>query len=171
MERFESLLNPGAAASCDFSLLIQCSANLEAPQGSAFGFPNPLLGLAGWIAPIVVGVALLAGARFARWFWWLFALGMTGAMAFVIWLIGQSIYVLGTLCPWCMVTWAVTIPAFVTSWLHLLRSGMISDSARARSMGQTLMRWSPVIIIAGYFVIVFLAQIQLEFINNILQTI
>ena len=70
-----------------------------------FGFPNPILGLAGWVAPIVVGFAILAGARFARWFWWLFELGMAFAFVFVIWLIGQSIFVLGTLCPWCMVTW------------------------------------------------------------------
>ena len=60
----------------------------------------------------MVGVAILAGARFARWFWWLFELGVAGAFVFVIWLIGQSIFVLGTLCPWCMVTWVVTIPTF-----------------------------------------------------------
>ena len=29
-----------------------------------------------------------------------------------VWLIAQSIYVLDVLCPWCMLTWAVTIPTF-----------------------------------------------------------
>ena len=104
---------------------MQCAKNLESWQGSVFGFPNPILGLTGWVAPIVVGVAILAGARFARWFWWLFELGLAFAFVFVIWLIGQSIFVLGTLCPWCMVTWVVTIPTFYAVTLHLLRTGIV----------------------------------------------
>ena len=74
--------------------------------------------------------AILAGARFARWFWWLFELGMTLAFVFVIWLIGQSIFVLGTLCPWCMVTWAVTIPTYYVVTLHVLRSGIVPRPGR-----------------------------------------
>ena len=75
MERLHLLEDPDAIARCDFSPLVQCSKNLESWQGSVFGFPNPILGLTGWVAPIVVGFAILAGARFARWFWWLFELG------------------------------------------------------------------------------------------------
>src|SRR5690606_32701731 len=112
LEKFHALEYPGTSASCDFSVLVQCTANLDSWQGSVFGFPNPLIGLSGWIAPVVVGVALLAGARFARLFWWLFAAGMFFAFGCVCWLIGQSMFVLCTLCPWCMVTWAVTIRSF-----------------------------------------------------------
>ena len=43
------------------------------------------------------------------WFWFLFWCGFVFAMGFVIWLMTQSIYELGTLGPWCMVTWAVVI--------------------------------------------------------------
>ena len=76
MERLHLLAEPRRdRLGCDFSPLVQCSKNLESWQGSVFGFPNPILGLAGWVAPIVVGVAILAGARFARWFWWLFEAG------------------------------------------------------------------------------------------------
>jgi uncharacterized membrane protein len=74
------------------------------------------------MAPIVVGAAILAGARFARWFWVAFWAGIAFAFAFVIWLISQSIYVLGTLCPWCMVTWLVTIPTFYVVTIHLFRT-------------------------------------------------
>ena len=92
LEKLHALANPGEAASCDFSVLYQCTANLDSPQGSIFGFPNPLIGLIGWMAPIVVGVSLLAGARFPRWYWAVFNLGMAGAMALVVYLISQSIY-------------------------------------------------------------------------------
>ncbi|GAA1737119.1 vitamin K epoxide reductase family protein [Microbacterium paludicola] len=164
IERFHSLQNPGTDASCDFSLLVQCSANLESAQGSAFGFPNPILGLTGWVAPIVVGMALLAGARFAKWFWLLFLAGMTFAFGFVVWLIGQSIFVLGTLCPWCMVTWVVTIPSFYAVLLHTIR---VVGGSGARRVAGTLMGWLPLFAIVSYAVIAVLAQLRLDVLDNL----
>jgi uncharacterized membrane protein len=171
LEKFAALADPDAGASCDFSVLVQCSANLDSWQGSAFGFPNPIIGVAGWVAPIVVGVALLAGARFARWFWWCFWAGMAFAFGFVIWLIGQSIYDLGTLCPWCMATWAVTIPTFYAVSLHLLRSGQVPAPAGVRRAAERLMAWVPLATILSFAVIVLLAQVQLDAIPNIWRTL
>ncbi|MDF2045416.1 MULTISPECIES: vitamin K epoxide reductase family protein [Microbacterium] len=161
MERFAQLKNPGEAASCDFSVLVQCSANLQSPQGSVFGFPNPIIGLTAWMAPVVVGMALLAGARFARWFWALFWLGFAFAITFVIWLISQSIFVLATLCPWCMVTWSVVIPSFFVVTLHVLREGVI-PAPRVRHVAERLMPWVPLMTLAAFVVIAVIAQARLN---------
>lgn len=161
-EKFRLLLNPGSSASCDFSPLVQCGRNLDSWQGSVFGFPNPLLGLTGWVAPVVVGVAILAGARFARWFWTLFLLGMTFAFGFVVWLIGQSVYVLGTLCPWCMVTWVVTVPTFYAVLLHTLRIGALPGPAKVRRAADALMGWLPLLAVASYAVVAVLAELRLH---------
>lgn len=165
-ERFALLQNPGSSASCDISLLVQCGKNLESAQGSVFGFPNPILGLTGWVAPIVVGAALLAGARFARWFWLLFGAGVTAALAFVLWLIMQSIFVLGTLCPWCMVTWSVTIPTFFAVVVHLVRVGAIPSSAAGRRRADGLMAWTPLMAIVAFAIIGVIAQVQLDWISE-----
>ncbi len=161
MERFAQLQNPGTAASCDFSVLVQCSANLQSPQGSVFGFPNPIIGLTAWAAPIVVGMALLAGARFARWFWVLFWLGFAFALTFVIWLISQSIFVLATLCPWCMVTWSVVIPSFFVVTLHVLREGVV-PAPRVRHLAERLMPWVPLMTLAAFVVVAVIAQSRLN---------
>lgn len=161
MERFHQLQNPGEAASCDFNVLVQCSTNLQSAQGSVFGFPNPIIGLGAWIAPIVVGAALLAGARFARWFWVLFWLGFAFALTFVIWLIAQSVFVLATLCPWCMVTWSVVIPSFFVVTLHVLREGVI-PSARVREAADRLMVWVPLMTIIAFAVVAVFAQLRLN---------
>ena len=162
MERVHLLANPDAILGCDISPLVQCGKNLASWQGSLFGFPNPILGLTGWMAPIVVGVAILAGARFARWFWWLFEVGVTLALVFVIWLIGQSIFVLGTLCPWCMVTWAVTIPTFYAVTLHILRTGILPAPAVIRSGADRLMGWVPLLAVISYAIVAVLAQLRLD---------
>ena len=41
-------------------------------------------------------------------------------MVFVHWLIYQSVFVIGALCPYCMVVWAVTIPTFFYVTVHNL---------------------------------------------------
>ncbi|GAB3601995.1 vitamin K epoxide reductase family protein [Microbacterium aureliae] len=167
MERFHLLLEPDALASCDFSVLVQCTANLESWQGSVFGFPNPILGLTGWVAPVAVGAALLAGARFARWFWLLFTAGMAFAFGFVVWLISQSVFVLGTLCPWCMVTWAVTIPTFYAVVLHGLRSGNLPAPAGVRRGADTLMGWVPLLAVVSYAVVAVIAQLRLDVLGSL----
>jgi uncharacterized membrane protein len=167
VEKFALLTDPAGALSCDFSPLVQCTKNLESWQGSLFGFPNPVIGLAAWIAPVVVGVALLAGARFARWYWVLFNLGVVGALVLVVWLISQSVFVLGTLCPWCMVTWAATIPLFWTVTLYNLREGNIPVPAGVRRVASALYGWIPAITLASYLVVAVVAQLRLDVLGSL----
>jgi uncharacterized membrane protein len=167
IEKFHALTNPGEGASCDFSVLVQCSKNLESWQGSVFGFPNPVLGLACWVAPIVVGVAMLAGARFSRWFWIVFWAGFVFAFGFVCWLIAQSIFALATLCPWCLVTWSVTIPSFFAVTLHILRIGALPVSERVRDIADTLMGWVPLMTVIAYAIIAVMAQVRLDVLGSL----
>lgn len=158
VEKFVILADPDASLSCDLSAFIQCGKNLESWQGSVFGFPNPILGLTGWMAPLVVGVAILAGARFPRWFWALFGVGITFAFGFVCWLISQSIYDLIVLCPWCMVTWAVTIPTFFATMLHLTRNGTFTRNEVVQQRADKLMAWVPLATVVAYAIIIVMAQ-------------
>lgn len=162
LDKFQLLQDPDAQLGCNLSILVQCGRNLESWQGSLLGFPNPILGLAGWIAPIAVGVAILAGARFARWFWIAFNVGLLGAIGFVIWLISQSIFVLGTLCPWCMVTWSVTIPSFIAVTAFTVKNGVIPASAAVRRVAGVVSSWIVVVTLACYLVIAIIAQLRLD---------
>ncbi|WP_258065518.1 vitamin K epoxide reductase family protein [Rathayibacter tritici] len=162
LDKFAALTDPGASLGCDFSLLVQCSANLTSAQGAVFGFPNPLIGLAAWIAPIVVGAGLLAGARFDRWFWALFNLGFLLALVFVGWLVATSIFALGTLCPWCMLTWAVVIPGFWLVTLRNLREGVYPVPAGVRRVAGAAYGWSGFITLICYLLIAVIAQVRLD---------
>lgn len=167
LDKFALLENPQAQLSCNFSVLIGCSKNLDSWQGAVLGFPNPLIGVACWPAVIAVGVAILARARFARWFWMLFNLGILGALVLVIFLIDQSIYALFVLCPWCMVTWSVTIPTFLAVTLYNLKTGNIPVPASVRRVAGTLYSWVPLITIVCYAIVAILAQLKLDWLHNI----
>ena len=54
---------------------------------------------------------LLARVALPRWIWIGLAAGRS--VLFVHWLIVQTLYGIGALCPYCMVVWAVTIPLLV----------------------------------------------------------
>lgn len=166
LAKFQTLLQPDTNLGCDFSVLVQCGKNLDAWQGSVFGFPNPLIGLCGFVAPIAVGVGILAGARFSRWFWILFNLGIVGALAFVCWLIYQSIFSLFTLCPWCMVVWSVTIPLFWAVTLYNLSRGNI-PAGGARRFFAAAYGWVPLLTLASYLVVAIVAQVKLDVITSL----
>ncbi len=165
LDKFAVLENPGAELNCNISVLVQCGKNLASAQGSAFGFPNPLIGLGGFAAVIAVGVGLLAGATFARWFWIAFNVGIAGALTFVIWLIGTSIFVLGTLCPWCMLVWSATIPLFWVVTVRNLRDGVYGHAATG--VGKALTPWVIPITIGSYLVAAILAQLVLDVIHRL----
>jgi uncharacterized membrane protein len=160
LDKLAVLENPEADLDCNLSVIVQCGVNLGSWQGAILGFPNPILGVAGFVAPIAVGVALLAGAAFSRWFWMAFNLGVAGAFAFCLWLAYQSIFNLGTLCPWCMLVWAVTIPLFWALTLRNARAGVFGPGPVP--LGARLYGWVPAISLAGYIVIAVVAQMRLD---------
>lgn len=130
LERIHVATNPDATLSCDLNPFISCKSVMLTAQAKLFGFPNPLIGLAAFIAPIVVGFAILAGARFARWFWRCFLIGCSLGFVFVIWLFSQSTFVIHVLCPYCMIAWAAMIPLFWRVFLHAAAEGIIDVPVR-----------------------------------------
>lgn len=166
VDKVGTFIDPATAPSCNVSVLVQCGKNLGSWQGSLFGFPNPLIGVGGWLAVIAVGIMVLGGLRFARWFWLTFNVGVAGALALVCWLIYQSIFVLATLCPWCMATWAVTIPTFWLVTLYNLKSGHLPVPKRTRSFFTAAYGWVPLLTFTSYVVIFVLAQLRLDVIHR-----
>ncbi|MGL5828789.1 MAG: vitamin K epoxide reductase family protein [Angustibacter sp.] len=93
--------------------------------GRGVRVPEPIIGIAWFAVTLTVGIAILAGAQFRRWFWLGFVAGVTFGAVFVHWLIYQSLYRIGALCPYCMVVWAVTAPIFWYAALHSTKAGNV----------------------------------------------
>lgn len=120
VEKIALLRDPAYVPSCSINPILSCGSVMTKPQAEAFGFPNPLLGIAGFAAVATIGAALLAGATFRRWFWLGLQAGTTFGVVFVHWLIFQSLYRIQALCPYCIAVWAVTVPIFWYVTLHNL---------------------------------------------------
>jgi uncharacterized membrane protein len=113
VEKIEILINPDYVPSCSINPVLSCGSVMVTEQASAFGFPNSLIGIVAFTVVLVTGVLALARIDLPRWYWTGLAIGTLLGTAFVHWLIYQSLYSIGALCPYCMVVWAVTIPLLV----------------------------------------------------------
>ena len=134
LEKAKLAVDPSYIPPCNVNPFISCGTVMLTPQASAFGFPNSLIGIAGFAALITIGVVLLVGTRLPRWFWLALQAGTTFAVAFIFWLFFQSVYRIGTLCPYCMVVWAMTIPVFWYTTLHNLQEGHVRLSEGLSSL-------------------------------------
>ena len=121
-DKLELLRNPGFVPSCDFGSVLSCSNIMKTGEAEVFGFPNSLLGLIGFSVIITLGVLLLAKIDFPEWVWAGLQVGLVFGIFSVHWLIFESLYDIGSLCPWCMVVWSVTIPIFLYVTIRNLRA-------------------------------------------------
>lgn len=125
-DKISLLTNPHFRPNCDLNPVISCGSVMASKQGSAFGFPNPIIGLVAFPVLMSVGVSILAGATFKQWFWRWFNIGLLLAVIFIHWLFFQSVYRIQALCPYCMVVWVVTITTLWYVTLYNLQQGNIT---------------------------------------------
>jgi uncharacterized membrane protein len=136
LEKLEVLKDPNHTTVCDVNPWISCGQVMQTPQSSVFGFPNMFIGIVAFAVIITVGMALLSGARFNRWYWLGLQTGVTLGFAFVVWLWFQALYEIRILCPFCMVVWAAMIPLFV--WVtvrNIVRGAIPAPAGVAKILG------------------------------------
>lgn len=154
VEKIALTENPDYVPTCSINPVLSCGSVMLTPQAAAFGIPNPIIGIAGFAAVAVVGAAVLAGARFAGWFWVGIQAAVTFAIVFVHWLIFQSLFVIGALCPYCMIVWAVTIPIFWHTTVHNLSSLQRDDASPGSRTITLLQEYRGAILTAWYILVI-----------------
>lgn len=113
VDKLELLRNSNATFACNVNVFVSCKGVLSSAQAEVFGFPSSLIGVAGFSVVTAFGVLTLLRTVLPRSVWWSLQVGTTLGVAFVTWLQYESIFVIGSLCPYCMVTWVVVIAVFV----------------------------------------------------------
>ena len=150
--------------SCNISPFITCGPNLLAPAGNLLGFTNAILGMTLFLGPIFAAVGALAAPGGMRaWYWLVFAVFVLGGYVLVHVFAYRSIFEFGSLCPWCLIVWLMTIPLFwsVAGWT--LRAGVWG--AGARRVGALIGSWLVLIVVVDYVVIAVAAQMRLDLLS------
>jgi uncharacterized membrane protein len=115
--------NPNADLSCNISSKISCGTVGTSWQASLLGFPNAFLGLMFESVVIAFAIAGIARVIFPRWY----MLGVQAiyviAIVFAYWLFAQAYFVIGAMCPWCLLITITTLLVFTSMTRINIRAG------------------------------------------------
>lgn len=109
VEAFQLAKNPNAALSCSVNVILNCATVAKHPSAEMFGFPNSFFGIIAEPVVITVAIAGLAGVKFPRGFMFAAQIGYTIGLVYALYLLGISYFVIGALCPWCLLVTLTTI--------------------------------------------------------------
>lgn len=132
--------DPGAQLACNINAAISCGTVGVSWQAHLLGFPNAFLGLVAEPVVITIAVASLAKVRFPRGFMLAAQIIYTIGVAFAYWLFFQAMFVIGALCPWCLLITLSTTLVF-SSLTHVnLRDNNLFLSERAHQRATAALR-------------------------------
>lgn len=154
VEKIALIEDPSYVPSCSINPILSCGSIMRTEQAEAFGFPNPIIGVAGFAIVTTTGMAILAGATLRRWFWLGLQVGTTFGVGFIHWLVFQSLYRIDALCLYCMVVWVVTIALFWYTTLHNARAGHLRLPGPSRRVARLAGEYHGVVLTAWYLAIV-----------------
>lgn len=146
--------NPEYIPICSINPILSCTSVMASAQAELFGIPNPVFGVIAFTALITFGVLLLTGTLFARAIWQLaVAAGFMGIL-FSHYLFIQSMFVLGTICPWCSLIWVITIAIFWVIVSYALENKLLGTSKRLTLISELWGKYRLPILISWYLLLI-----------------
>ncbi len=161
--------NPTADLPCNLNPFVSCTSVATSWQGEVFGFPNSLLGITAFAMLLAIGVMLFSGGRSRKPLWLLVNFGTFIALIFVFWFFYQSVYNIGSLCLYCMITWAVTWPIFLYTTIWNFREKHFEFENFKNSTQKVINKFCDIlsdfhlqILAVGYLIVIFLILLRFK---------
>lgn len=128
------LRNPNTSLSCNINPVLSCQSVMKTWQADLlFGMPNSLIGVAAFAVMLTFGVLILMNVKLPRWMWIGLWLGVLGGLAFAGWMLDQSLYAIGVLCPFCLIVDFSTVMIFGALSQHIFRNNLMEFNAKTNA--------------------------------------
>jgi uncharacterized membrane protein len=157
LDKFDILSNPDVVLPCDISNIFSCGIVMRSRWSEIFGIPWSLLGIAGYPAALLTGILLMDRKKLNPFL--TFAVYFPPFLAFVLstWFMWLSAYVIGTFCPWCIVSAVSSTSIYFALTIINLKENNFRLSAKQSDYLQAKIRGSwhvPFIVLWFIFMIV-----------------
>jgi uncharacterized membrane protein len=153
-ETIHVLTTASYVPSCNLNPILSCGSVMKTEQASLLGIPNSIFGLVAFSMLLTFGLLLLGGAKLHAWVWRGAQLAATLGVIFMHYLVIQAVFVIQTLCPWCLVIWAIVLPTFWYITLYNLRHHVIPLPARLSQCAAFIQKHHLAILIVWYAAII-----------------
>jgi len=153
-DKLKVLTDSSYVPDCSINPILSCVSVMQSTQSEILGFPNQIVGIIAFSVFISVGVLMRFTKSFDGILWRLLTLGTLLGFAVIHWLVFQSLYVLGALCLWCMLTWAAFAPLAWYSLLFSLKNNYISVPDSLKSTKDFAIKNHYMILVTWYLIVV-----------------
>lgn len=140
VEAVELAKNPFAQLSCSINAIVNCATVAIHPSSALFGFPNAFLGLLAEPVVITVAIAGIGGVKFPRKFMFAAQVCYTLGFIFAYYLLHTSTFIIGALCPWCLLVTLSTTFVFFSMTRYNIREGNLYFSDRIAKRANELIK-------------------------------
>lgn len=163
VEAVELAKNPNAELSCSVNVILNCATVALHPTAELLGFPNSFLGLIAEPIVITVAIAGLAGIAFPRRFMFAAQIGYTLGFIFAIYLFFTSMFVIGALCPWCLLVTASTTFVWFSITRYNIRENNLYLPKKLQKAAHRFVEKDYDKLVLGIFVAAMIAGIFLKY--------
>jgi len=120
LDKISLIKNPNYVPPCAVNTVFNCGTVMRTQYAEMFGFPNSLMGIAGYALAIITGIFLFQYRKYNLVIAWITSVPtILGFLISYYWLY-LSAYVIGVFCPWCLLsTFSSTMIFFAITTLHL----------------------------------------------------
>ena len=161
VEAIELARNPDATLACNVNIVLNCATVGLHESAYLFGFPNSFLGMLAEPVVITVAIAGLSGVVFPRLFMAVAQFFYSLGFLFALYLLGMSYFVIGALCPWCLlVTLTTTLVWFAITRYNILENNLYLSkewhqrlSSFVKNGYDTLVMWSFMVAVIAAIII------------------
>lgn len=158
VEALELAKDPNAVLSCSINVVINCATVAAHPTASLLGFPNSFLGLIAEPVVITVAIAGLSGIKFGRKFMFAAQIGYSLGFIFAYYLLYTSYFVIGALCPWCLlVTLTTTLVWFAITRYNIRENNLYLPKKVQKSLHGFIERDYDKLVMWGMIVFIIVA--------------
>lgn len=133
-DKIQVLKNPNYDPACNINPIFSCGSVMKTEQASLLGVPNTIFGLMGFTALLTFSILLAAKTKFDKWIWQAAQAASILGVIFMHYLFFQGVFRINAICPWCFLTWIVTIPIFIFLTSYNLESGNITLPSKYKKL-------------------------------------
>lgn len=168
VEAIQLAKNPDATLSCSVNVVLNCATVALHPSAELFGFPNSFLGLIAEPVVITVAIAGLAGIAFPRRFMFAAQIGYTLGFIFAIYLFFTSMFIIGALCPWCLLVTASTTFVWFSITRYNVRENNLYLPKKLQKAAYTFVEKDYDKLVLGALMVALVASILLKYGDSLL---
>ncbi len=167
--------NPNVDVLCNINPFVSCSSVANTWQSKIFGFPNSLFGIVFFSMIFAFGLMLKISESNTllpnktneengaiKLFWLLVNFSLLCSFVFVIWFFYQSVYVIGSLCIYCMIVWIITWPMFLYTTIWNFKQKRLDFLKKTEKILNILSENNLPILFFVYLIAIFLILLQFK---------